>query len=77
MIASKTGVESIVKAYPEVNLTIGTVDHELTAEGVVLPGLGDAGDRLFGTPLIEKEEEEEELMHHTKRRRGMSMEEKL
>jgi hypothetical protein len=57
VIASEEGVTSIAKTHPDVQITIGTVDKELTTDGIVLPGIGDAGDRLFGTPLIDDEEE--------------------
>jgi len=51
-------------------VTLGHIDEELNADGDVMPGLGDAGDRLFGTPLIE---DEEELVHPSKRKRTMSV----
>jgi len=53
-----------------VQITIGRVDEELNAEGDVMPGLGDAGDRLFGTPIIH--DDDEELLHPSKRKRTMS-----
>lgn len=68
VIASEEGVTSIAKTHPDVLITVGTVDKELTTDGIVLPGIGDAGDRLFGTPLIENDEEE--LMHPSKRRKS-------
>lgn len=67
VVASEEGVASIAKTHPDVLITVGTVDQELTTDGLVLPGIGDAGDRLFGTPLIE---DEEELMHPSKRRKS-------
>ena len=72
VIASKEGVEAIAKDHPDVHVTVGTIDEELTSEGLVLPGIGDAGDRLFGTPLIV---DDEALLHPSKRRK-MSMDEK-
>jgi len=59
-------VNTIARAHPDVKITVGTIDTELTEEGVILPGIGDAGDRLFGTPLIQ---DDEELMHPSKRRK--------
>jgi len=67
VIASEEGITSIATTHPDVQLTVGTIDEELTTDGIVLPGIGDAGDRLFGTPLIENEEE---LMHPSKRRKS-------
>jgi len=58
---------NIAKAHPDVSITVGTIDKDLTKDGLVLPGIGDAGDRLFGTPLID---DEEELMHPSKRRKS-------
>jgi hypothetical protein len=39
----------IQEAHPDVYVTVGMVDDGLTSTGIVLPGLGDCGDRLFGT----------------------------
>ena len=36
-------------AHPDVDLFIGNVDEKLNDHGYIVPGLGDAGDRLFGT----------------------------
>lgn len=69
VIASKDGLKQFLKTHPDVYVSVGTVDDELTEDGAVLPGLGDAGDRLFGTPLID---DEEQLLHPSKRRRTMS-----
>ena len=67
VVVSEEGVMTIAKAHPDVTITVGTIDKELTKDGLVLPGIGDAGDRLFGTPLIE---DEEDLMHPSKRRKS-------
>lgn len=67
VVASEEGVRTIANAHPDVTITVGTIDKELTKDGLVLPGIGDAGDRLFGTPLIE---DEEDLMHPSKRRKS-------
>lgn len=47
-------------------ITVGTIDKDVNDEGVLLPGIGDAGDRLFGTPMID---DDEELLHPSKRRK--------
>eukprot|EP00579_Thalassiosira_antarctica_P001449 CAMPEP_0201865652 /NCGR_PEP_ID=MMETSP0902-20130614/471_1 /ASSEMBLY_ACC=CAM_ASM_000551 /TAXON_ID=420261 /ORGANISM="Thalassiosira antarctica, Strain CCMP982" /LENGTH=273 /DNA_ID=CAMNT_0048390457 /DNA_START=164 /DNA_END=985 /DNA_ORIENTATION=- len=70
VIASKKGLSELLKHHPDVQITIGRVDEELNAEGDVMPGLGDAGDRLFGTPIIH--DDDEELLHPSKRKRTMS-----
>lgn len=69
VIGSEEGINTISKTHPDVQITVGTVDKELTKEGVVLPGIGDAGDRLFGTPMIE---DDEALLHPSKRKRSLS-----
>jgi uracil phosphoribosyltransferase len=71
VIASKVGLAELLKYHPDVRVTVGSVDEELNADGDLVPGLGDAGDRLFGTPLME--EDEEELVHPSKRKRTMSL----
>ncbi len=49
IIASPAGVERLQAAHPEVEIFCGAMDRELSANGYILPGLGDAGDRIFGT----------------------------
>jgi uracil phosphoribosyltransferase len=71
VIASKSGLSELLKYHPDVHVTVGTIDEELNADGDLVPGLGDAGDRLFGTPIME--EDEEELVHPSKRKRTMSV----
>ncbi|KAL7541569.1 hypothetical protein ACHAXR_011035 [Thalassiosira sp. AJA248-18] len=70
VIASKKGLSELLKYHPDVRITVGHIDEELNAEGNLVPGLGDAGDRLFGTPIIH---DEEELVHFSKRKRTMSV----
>lgn len=43
MIASRSGLQQITEAHPDVLLTVGTIDDEVTDDGIVIPGLGDAG----------------------------------
>ena len=49
IIGAPEGVEAVMKAHPDIELFIGTVDEKLNEKGYIVPGLGDAGDRLFGT----------------------------
>jgi len=51
LLASTDGVAAFDEAHPTVRLFAGAVDPELNADGYILPGLGDAGDRLFGAPV--------------------------
>ncbi|MEO0454362.1 MAG: uracil phosphoribosyltransferase [Verrucomicrobiota bacterium] len=48
-LAAPEGIEYLQKAHPDVDLITGVIDRELNDSGYILPGLGDAGDRLFGT----------------------------
>jgi len=50
-IASKQGVETIQKAYPEAKIWVGVIDENLTSTGYITPGLGDAGDLSYGEKL--------------------------
>lgn len=50
-IASKQGVETIEKAYPEAKIWVGVIDEQLTSKGYITPGLGDAGDLSYGEKL--------------------------
>jgi uracil phosphoribosyltransferase len=49
LIASPEGVETVTKAHPDVEIHCAALDRELNDKGYILPGLGDAGDRQFGT----------------------------
>ena len=48
-IAAPEGVESMRREHPDVDLYIGALDDHLNDHGYIVPGLGDAGDRIFGT----------------------------
>ena len=48
-IAAPEGVERMQKEHPDVDLYIGALDDHLNDHGYIVPGLGDAGDRIFGT----------------------------
>jgi len=49
LVAAPEGIDKIVSAHPDVNLYVGAVDDKLNDKGYILPGLGDAGDKIFGT----------------------------
>jgi uracil phosphoribosyltransferase len=49
IIAAPEGVEKVAKAHPDVEIFVSTLDRCLNEHGYILPGLGDAGDRIFGT----------------------------
>ncbi|MGL4763398.1 MAG: uracil phosphoribosyltransferase [Sarcina sp.] len=49
LISSPEGIEAVKKAHPDVNIYVGAIDEKLNDHGYIVPGLGDAGDRLFGT----------------------------
>lgn len=49
IIGAPEGIEAIKAAHPDVEVFIGTIDEKLNEKGYIVPGLGDAGDRLFGT----------------------------
>ena len=49
IIAAPEGVEAMKKAHPDVDIYIGALDQHLNEHGYIVPGLGDAGDRIFGT----------------------------
>ena len=50
-IASREGVETLEKAYPEAHIWVGAMDNHLTSKGYISPGLGDAGDLSYGEKL--------------------------
>lgn len=49
LIAAPEGVELLQQAHPDVDVYIAALDEKLNDHGYIVPGLGDAGDRLFGT----------------------------
>ena len=49
LLAAPEGVEAFTKAHPDVPLYTAAIDRQLNESGYILPGLGDAGDRIFGT----------------------------
>lgn len=49
LLAAPEGVDAFSKAHPDVPIYTAAVDRQLNEHGYILPGLGDAGDRIFGT----------------------------
>jgi uracil phosphoribosyltransferase len=49
LIAAPEGVEIVKEAHPDVDIYIAALDEKLNDHGYIVPGLGDAGDRMFGT----------------------------
>lgn len=49
IIGAPEGVKKVAEEYPDIPVYISTLDRQLNEHGYILPGLGDAGDRLFGT----------------------------
>jgi len=48
-VAAPEGLARIEAKHPEVNIYVAAVDDHLDEQGYILPGLGDAGDKIFGT----------------------------
>ena len=49
LVGAPEGVEKIQAAYPDVDIYLAALDEKLNEVGYIIPGLGDCGDRLFGT----------------------------
>jgi uracil phosphoribosyltransferase len=49
LVAAPEGVERFSKAHPDIPIITAALDRELNEKGYILPGLGDAGDRIYGT----------------------------
>lgn len=49
LIGSPEGIKAFQDAHPDVDVFIASIDEKLNEQGYIIPGLGDAGDRLFGT----------------------------
>lgn len=49
MVAAPEGIEKLSAAHPDVDIYVAAVDEKLNDIGYILPGLGDAGDKIFGT----------------------------
>ena len=49
LVAAPEGIERLQAAHPDVDIYVASVDEKLNEQGYILPGLGDAGDKIFGT----------------------------
>ena len=49
IIAAPEGLKAMQEAHPDVDIYVGSLDDHLNEHGYIVPGLGDAGDRIFGT----------------------------
>ena len=49
LVAAPEGIEKVRKEHPDVDIYVAAVDDHLNADAYIVPGLGDAGDRIFGT----------------------------
>ena len=49
MVAAPEGIEKLQSAHPDVEIWVAAIDEKLNEVGYILPGLGDAGDKIFGT----------------------------
>ena len=48
-MAAPEGIQRVGQAHPDVDIFVAAVDEKLNDVGYILPGLGDAGDKIFGT----------------------------
>ena len=49
LVAAPEGIEVVEKAHPDVKIYTASIDQRLNEHGYIVPGLGDAGDKIFGT----------------------------
>lgn len=49
LISAPEGIDAVKKCHPDVDIYVAAIDEKLNEKGYIVPGLGDAGDRLFGT----------------------------
>jgi uracil phosphoribosyltransferase (EC 2.4.2.9) len=49
LVSAPEGIERLVNAHPDVKLFTASIDEKLNEQGYIIPGLGDAGDKIFGT----------------------------
>ncbi len=49
LVAAPEGIEEVHKYFPDIEIFVAAIDEKLNEHGYIVPGLGDAGDRLFGT----------------------------
>lgn len=60
-----------MSTHPDVTVTVTAIDDVLTEDGMISPGLGDAGNRLYKTPTIDQDDDEK-LVSPSKRKRTLS-----
>ena len=51
LVAAPEGLQALEAAHPDIEVYVAAIDDRLDANAYILPGLGDAGDRIFGTPV--------------------------
>ncbi len=49
LVAAPEGIEALTEAHPDIDVYVASLDEHLNENGYIVPGLGDCGDRLFGT----------------------------
>ena len=49
LVSAPEGIKNLTEAYPQLQIYTASVDEKLNENGYIVPGLGDAGDRIFGT----------------------------
>ncbi len=49
LVAAPEGIKKVTDAHPDVDIFVASIDEKLNEKGYILPGLGDAGDKIFGT----------------------------
>lgn len=49
LVAAPEGLEAVTRAHPDIDLYVAAIDDRLNDQGYIIPGLGDAGDKIFGT----------------------------
>ena len=49
LVAAPEGLKRVTEAHPDVEIYVAAVDERLNEVGYIMPGLGDAGDKIFGT----------------------------
>ena len=52
LVAAPEGVKAVTEAHPDVKIYTAALDDHLNENGYIIPGLGDAGDKIFGTKQI-------------------------
>lgn len=49
LLSTPVGIKAVQDAHPDVDIFVAAIDEGLNEHGYIVPGLGDAGDRIFGT----------------------------